>query len=135
MGASFGSGAAGVFLLSCLTALASGLRAQPPGTLAGVYVATAGQYLQFFPDGIFIDHRVTDQLIVPSRFYEHPRIQRGTYEIERQTILFSFADGHRGMRTFLAPAAQANSLTFDWIDLGWQMFFEEGYRTRLSGGL
>jgi hypothetical protein len=105
--------------------------------LSGTYrwgAPAADQYLQFFPDGTFIDHRVTDQLIVPSRFYEHPRIQRGTYAIERQTILFTFADGHRGMRTFLAPKVQTNSPTFDWIDLGWQMLFEEGYRTRLSQG-
>lgn len=105
--------------------------------LSGTYrwgAPAADQYLQFFPDGTFIDHRVTDQLIVPSRFYEHPRIQRGTYDIERQTILFTFADGHRGTRTFLAPKVQANNPTFDWIDLGWQMLFEEGYRARLSRG-
>jgi hypothetical protein len=94
----------------------------------------ADQFLQFFPDGTFIDHRVTDQLIVPSRFYEHPRIQRGSYQIERQTIIFIFADGHRGERTFLAPKVQENTPTFDWIDLGWQMLFEESYRARLSQG-
>lgn len=105
--------------------------------LSGTYrwgAPAADQYLQFFPDGTFIDHRVTDQLIVPSRFYEHPRIQRGTYQIERQTIIFTFADGHRGERTFLAPKMQENSPTFDWIDLGWQMLFEESYRARLSQG-
>ena len=105
--------------------------------LSGTYrwgAPAQDQYLQFFPDGTFIDHRVTDQLIVPSRFYEHPRIQRGTYEIGRQTILFTFADGHRGTRTFLAPKVQMNNPTFDWIDLGWQMLFEEGYRVRLSQG-
>jgi hypothetical protein len=92
----------------------------------------ADQYLLFFPDGTFIDHRVTDQLIVPSRFYE--RVQRGTYEIQRQTIIFTFSDGHRGTRTFLAPKVQANNPAFDWIDFGWQMLFEEGYRARLSQG-
>jgi hypothetical protein len=105
--------------------------------LSGTYrwgASAADQYLQFFSDGTFIDHRVTDQLIVPSRFYEHPRIQRGTYEIQRQTIIFTFADGHRGMRTFLAPKVQENNPTFDWIDLGIQMLFEEGYRARLSQG-
>ena len=97
--------------------------------LSGTYrwgSPAADQYLQFFPDGTFIDHRVTDQLIVPSRFYEHPRIQRGTYLIERQTIIFTFADGHRGERTFLAPKVQENSPTFDWIDLGWQMLLLRG---------
>ena len=101
--------------------------------LSGTYrwgALAADQYLQFFPDGTFIDHRVTDQLIVPSRFYEHPRIQRGTYQIERQTIIFTFADGHRAVRTFLAPKVQENNPTFDWIDLGRQMLFEESYRAR-----
>jgi hypothetical protein len=103
--------------------------------LSGVYrwgAPMADQYIQFFPDGRFIDHRVTDQVIVPSRFYEHPRIQGGTYSIQDQTLIFNFADGHRGTRTFLAPKVQENNPTFDWIDLGWQMLFEEGYRQRLS---
>jgi hypothetical protein len=105
--------------------------------LSGTYrwgAPAADQYLQFSPDRTFIDHRVTDQLIVPSRFYEHPRIQRGTYQIEHQTIIFTFADGHRGVRTFLAPKAQENNSTFDWIDLGRQMLFEESYRVKLSQG-
>jgi hypothetical protein len=105
--------------------------------LSGMYrwgTPAQDQYIQFSPDGTFIDHRATDQLIVPSPFYEHPRIQRGTYEIRHQTIIFTFADGHRGMRTFLAPKAQENNPTFDWIDFGWQMFFEEGYRAKLSQG-
>ena len=71
-------------------------------------------------------------MIVPSRFYEHPRIQGGTYSIQDQTLVFNFADGHRGTRTFLAPKVQENNPTFDWIDLGWQMLFEESYRQRLS---
>ena len=72
-------------------------------TFSGKYIwnaPAADQYLQFFPDGTFIDHRVTDQLIVPSPFYSRPRIQRGRYSIQSQTIVFSFADGHRGTRTF-----------------------------------
>lgn len=103
--------------------------------LSGTYrwgAPMADQYIQFFPDGRFIDHRVTDQVIVPSRFYEHPRIQGGTYSIQDQTLVFNFADGHRGTRTFLAPKVQENNPTFDWIDLGWQMLFEESYRQRLS---
>jgi hypothetical protein len=102
-------------------------------TFSGKYnwgAAAAGQYLQFFPDGTFIDHSVTDQLIVPSRFYEHPRVQRGTYSIESQTMVFSFADGHRGMRTFMAPKAQENDPMFDWIGLGWQQLYEENYEKR-----
>src|SRR5262249_6967896 len=92
----------------------------------------ADQYLEFFVDGSFIDHRVTDQLIVPSQFYEHPRVQRGTYSIQSQTLIFTFADGHRGTRTFLAPKVQENDSMFDWIDLGWQMLFEENYLAKLS---
>ncbi len=105
--------------------------------LSGVYhwnAGTADQYIQFFPNGTFIDHGVTDQLIVPSRFYDHPRIQNGTYQIARQTIIFAFADGHRATRTFLAPKVQEGGPTFDWISLGRHMFFEERYRIKLSQG-
>jgi hypothetical protein len=104
-------------------------------TFSGTYrwaLPAADQYLQFFPDGTFIDHRVTDQLIVPSSFYEHPRIQRGTYSIQSQTIIFTFADGHRGTRTFLAPKVQENQPMFDWIDLGRKTFLEENYRIKVS---
>ena len=92
----------------------------------------ADQYVQFSPDGTFLDHRALDQLIVPSQFYEHPRIQRGTYSIQRQTIIFNFADGHRGAQTFLAPKVQENNPMFDWIELGWKQLFEETYRQRLA---
>lgn len=92
----------------------------------------ADQYIQFFPDGTFLDHCTLDQLIVPSPFYEHPRIQRGTYSIQRQTIVFNFADGHRGAQTFLAPKVQENNAMFDWIELGWKQLFEETYRQRLA---
>jgi hypothetical protein len=88
--------------------------------------------VQFFPDGTFIDHRVMDQMMVPSPFFDRPRIQRGTYEIVRQTIVFTFADGHRGARTFLAPKVQQDNPTFDWISLGWHMMFEDGYAARLG---
>lgn len=103
--------------------------------LSGRYVwgaIAADQYLVFFPNGTFLDHRVTDQLIVPSRFYEHPRVQQGTYTIQSQTIIFNFADGHRGTRTFWAPKVQENDPTFEWIGLGWQTLFEEGYQRRLQ---
>jgi hypothetical protein len=92
----------------------------------------ADQYIQFFPDGTFLDHRALDQLIVPTQFYEHPRIQRGTYSIQRQTIIFNFADGHRGARTFLAPKVQEDNPVFDWIELGWNQLFEETYRQKLA---
>jgi hypothetical protein len=104
---------------------------------SGTYIwgrTAAGQYLQFFPDGTFIDHSVTDQLIVPSRFYDHPRIQQGTYSIQSQTMIFTFADGHRGTRTFIAPKAQENDPMLDWIGLGWQQLYEQNYEMRLRQG-
>jgi len=103
--------------------------------LSGTYrwgAPAADQYVQFFPGGTFIDHRVMDQMMVPSPFFDRPRIQRGTYEIVRQTIVFTFADGHRGARTFLAPKVQQDNPTFDWISLGWHMMFEDGYAARLG---
>lgn len=102
---------------------------------AGTYrwgAPAADQYIQFSPDGTFLDHRVLDQMLIPNPFYEHPRIQRGTYAIQRQTIIFNFADGHRGARTFLAPKVQENDAMFDWIELGWKQLFEENYRQRLA---
>jgi hypothetical protein len=104
-------------------------------TFSGKYIwglPVADQYLQFFPDGTFTDHRVTDQLILPSHFYEHPRILRGTYSIQSQTLIFTFADGRRGALTFLAPKAQEKEKMFDWIGLGGQLLFEEHYREQLS---
>lgn len=88
---------------------------------------TSGKYLQFFPDGTFVDHQVLDQMLVPSPYYDHPRIQRGSYSIQNQTMIFTFADGRRGMRTFYAPKAQENGQIFDWIGLGWQTLYEEHY--------
>jgi hypothetical protein len=92
----------------------------------------ADQYLQFFPDGTFIDHRVTDQILLVNAFYEHPRIQRGTYSIQSQTMIFNFADGHRGTRTFVAPKAKQNDPMFDWIGLGWKQLYEENYIRKLA---
>lgn len=95
---------------------------------AGKYnwgLANSGQYLQFFPDGTFIDHQVLDQMLVPNAFYDHPRIQRGSYAIQNQTIVFIFADGRRGMRTFYAPKAQERGPMFDYIGLGWHVLYEE----------
>lgn len=88
-------------------------------------LAGAGQYIQFFPDGTFIDHQVLDQMLVPSAFYDHPRIQRGSYRIQSQTMIFTFADGRRGMRTFYAPKTQEGGQSFDYIGLGWQVMYEE----------
>lgn len=91
-------------------------------------LASSGQYVEFSPDGTFLDHGVTDQMLIPNPYYEHPRTQRGTYQIQNQTIFFNFADGHRGARTFLAPKAQESGRTFDWINLGIQALYEEHYQ-------
>ena len=101
---------------------------------SGKYNWGQNQFLQFAPDGTFLDYRLTDQLIIPSRFYDHPRIQRGTYSIQSQTLILAFADGHRGTRTFLAPKAQEADPKFDWIGLGRQQLYEEGYAMRLKQG-
>lgn len=100
-------------------------------TFSGKYnwgLAGSGQYLQFSTDGTFLDRGVLDQMLVPSPFYEHPRTQRGTYSIRGQTIVFTFADGRRGMRTFYAPKAQETKQLFDFIGLGWHMLYEERYQ-------
>jgi hypothetical protein len=100
---------------------------------AGKYLfglASSGQYVQFFPDGTFLDHGVTDQILVPNPYYDHPRIQRGTYQIQSQTVIFNFDDGHRGSRTFLAPKAQENAGRFDWISLGIHPLYEEHYQNQ-----
>jgi hypothetical protein len=101
--------------------------------LAGTYIwgpPMASQYIQFFPDGTFIDNRVTDQLLAIS--FDHPRMQRGRYQIVGQTIIFTFPDGHRGTRSFLAPKVQQNNPTFEWIDMEWHMLFEQSYEAKLS---
>lgn len=103
--------------------------------LSGTYLwgpPMSGQYIQFLPDGTFIDNRATDQLLAIS--FDHPRIQRGRYQIVGQTIIFTFLDGHRGTSSFLAPKAQQNDPTFEWIDMGWNMVFEQSYQAKLSRG-
>ena len=98
---------------------------------AGKYnwgLAGSGQYIQFFADGTFLDRGTLDQMLVPNPYYEHPRTQKGTYAIQSQTVIFTFADGRRGTRTFYAPKAQENGATFDFIGLGWQVLYEEHYQ-------
>jgi hypothetical protein len=88
----------------------------------------SGQYLQFFPDGTFLDRGTTDQMFVPSPFYEHPRVLRGTYSIQNQTLTLDFSDGRRAKRTFLAPKAQEHQQLFDWIGLGLHRLYEQHYQ-------
>ena len=99
--------------------------------LSGSYIwglPPAGQYLQFSPDGTFFDHGTTDQLFVPSSFYEHPRLLRGTYTIQSQTLTLNFQDGRIKKKTFLAPKAQESQPTFDWIGLGIHRLYEQNYQ-------
>jgi hypothetical protein len=91
-------------------------------------LAGAGKYMQFFPDGTFIDHGVLDQKLLPNPYYEHPRTQRGTYTIQSQTMIFNFSDGHRGMQTFMGPKAQEKRQLFDWITLGGDSLYEEHHQ-------
>jgi len=90
-------------------------------------LAGSGQYLEFSPDGTFTDHQVLDQMLVPSPYFDRPRVRNGTYSIESQTMIFNFADGSRGMRTFYAPKVQEKGPRFDWIGLGWHALYEERY--------
>jgi hypothetical protein len=70
------------------------------------------------------DRGVLDQMLVPNPYFEHPRTPGGTYTIQSQTIIFTFADGRRAMRTFYAPKAQL----FDFIGLGWHVLYEDHYQ-------
>ena len=91
-------------------------------------LANSGHYIQFMPDGTFLDHGVLDQMLVPNPYFEHPRTQHGTYAIQSQTIIFTFADGRRGMRTFYAPKAQKHAKLFSFIGLGWDVLYEARYQ-------
>lgn len=88
-------------------------------------LASSGQYVEFSSDGTFVDHQVLDQMLVPNAFFSSPRTQRGTYSIQHQTIIFTFSDGRRGMRTFYAPKAQEGGPMFDYIGLGWHVMYEQ----------
>ena len=60
---------------------------------------TDERYVQFFPDGSFFDHGLTDQVVeVPnphgySGITDPPRNFRGTYSVRNQRLTFNFADG------------------------------------------
>jgi hypothetical protein len=97
---------------------------------SGKYIWGNDQYLQFFTNGTFIDHQTLDQLLVNHSFYEHPRIQQGTYAIQQQTMIFTFSDGSRGMRTFYAPKAQETGSVFNFIGLGWHVLYEEHHANK-----
>jgi hypothetical protein len=85
---------------------------------------TDERYLQFFPDGSFVDHGLTDQVVgLPnphgySGITDPPRNFRGTYSISNQKLTFNFADGKQATVAFIAPKALEKAPAFGWFGLG-----------------
>ena len=85
---------------------------------------TDQRYVQFFPDGTFFDHGLTDQVVgVPnphgySGITDPPRNFRGTYSVRNQRLTFNFADGKQSTVAFLAPKALEKAPAFEWIGVG-----------------
>jgi hypothetical protein len=81
------------------------------------------RYIQFFPDGTFFDHGLTDQVIDPNPhgyrgITDPPRNFRGTYDVRNQRLTFNFADGKHATVAFIAPKALERAPGFKWIGLG-----------------
>jgi len=85
---------------------------------------TDQRYIQFFPDGTFFDHGLTDQVVgVPnphgySGITDPPRNFRGTYSVRNQRLTFNFADGKQSTVAFIAPKALEKAPAFEWIGVG-----------------
>jgi hypothetical protein len=85
---------------------------------------TDQRYIQFFPDGTFFDHGLTDQVVgVPNPhgyagITDPPRNFRGTYSVRNQRLTFNFADGKQSTVAFIAPKALENAPAFEWIGVG-----------------
>lgn len=85
---------------------------------------TDERYVQFFPDGTFVDHGLTDQVVgYPnphgfSGITDPPRNFRGTYTIRNQRLTFHFADGKDATLAFIAPKALEKAPAFKWFGLG-----------------
>jgi hypothetical protein len=108
---------------------------------------TDERYVQFLPDGTFIDHGLTDQVVgLPnphgySGITDPPRNFRGTYSIRNQRLTFSFSDGKQATVAFIAPKALEKA-AFEWFGLGHGsgvpgaetvivlMLYEEHYQVR-----
>jgi hypothetical protein len=109
---------------------------------------TDERYVQFLPDGTFIDHGLTDQVVgLPnphgySGITDPPRNFRGTYSIRNQRLTFSFSDGRQATVAFIAPKALEKAPAFEWFGLGHGsgvpgaetvivlMLYEEHYQVR-----
>ena len=82
------------------------------------------RYVQFFPDGRFLDHGLTDQVVGQSNPHgwagitDPPRNFRGTYSIRNRMLTFIFSDGKQATVAFIAPRAAANGASFGWFGLG-----------------
>jgi hypothetical protein len=84
---------------------------------------TDKRYVQFFPDGTFFDHGLTDQVIDRNPhgyrgITDPPRNFRGTYDVRNQRLTFRFADGKHSTVAFIAPKALEKAPAFKWIGLG-----------------
>ena len=85
---------------------------------------TDQRYVQFFPDGTFFDHGLTDQVVgLPNPhgyagITDPPRNFRGTYAIHNQKLTFSFSDGKRATVAFIAPRALEKAPAFQWFGAG-----------------
>lgn len=95
---------------------------------AGAYEWDNGT-LQFALDGTFVDRGVIDQLVTAWGFFNHPRVRRGTYAIQNNTLFLAYSDGQRFKTSFAAPAAQLSNQTFTWISVfSFQTLYRQGYQ-------
>jgi hypothetical protein len=83
---------------------------------------TDERYVQFFPDGRFLDHGLTDQVVGDNPhgyagITDPPRNFRGTYSIRNQKLTFNFSDGKQATVAFIAPKALENA-SFGWMGVG-----------------
>lgn len=85
---------------------------------------TDQRYVQFFPDGSFFDHGLTDQIVALPNPHGYagitdpPRNFRGTYRIRNQRLTFHFADGKQATVAFIAPKALEKAPSFGWFGAG-----------------
>jgi hypothetical protein len=84
---------------------------------------TDERYVQFFPDGRFLDHGLTDQVVGDNPhgyagITDPPRNFRGTYSIRNQKLTFNFSDGKQATVAFIAPKALEQAPSFGWMGVG-----------------
>jgi hypothetical protein len=84
---------------------------------------TDERYVQFFADGRFLDHGLTDQVVGDNPhgyagITDPPRNFRGTYSIRNQKLTFNFSDGKQATVAFIAPKALEQAPSFGWMGVG-----------------